>query len=186
MHRLVAITEVLTRGGAPRIALLRYCVMSVTMEPVFVFLTQEYRLRPTHVAALALYDVFCAPDAPARIKAGDALPPRNLGLVAAARSIRQQWDYLQGAAEPREEEASVSITTPYRNLFDSIARSVQDDPEGPFARLELHFDPQLSPQENFPRGKMNAGQRHFVEKIWQPVVRPRLVAGGFWHVANIE
>ena len=179
------IAEILTRGGAPRITLLRYCVMSVTMEPVFVFLTQEYRLRPTHAAALALYDVFCATHAPARIKAGDALPPRNLALVAAIRAIRQQWDYLQGAVEPREE-AAVSITTPYRNLFDSIGRSVQRDPEGPFARVELRFDPQLSPQENLPGGKMNAGQRHFVEKIWQPVVRPRLVAAGFWHIANIE
>lgn len=185
MHRLVATTEVLTRGGAPRIALLRYCVMSVTMEPVFVFLTQEYRLRPTHVAALALYDVFCAPDAPARIKARDALPPRNLALVAAMRSIRQQWNYLQGTGDP-QEEASISITTPYKNLFDPVARSVQNDTKGAFARLELQFDPRLSPQENLPGGNMNAGQRHFVEKIWQPVVRPRLVAAGFWHIANIE
>ena len=185
MHRLVDIAETLMRGGARRIALLRYCVISVTMEPVFVFLTQEYRLRPTHVAALALYDVFCAPGAPARINVGDPLPPRNLTLVAAIRAIRQQWDYLQGAGEPREE-AGVSITTPYRNLFDSIARSVQGDPEGPFAQVELRFDPQLSPQENLPGGKMNAGQRHFVEKIWQPIVRPRLVAAGFWHIANIE
>ena len=136
------VAEILARGGAPRIELLRYCVMSVTMEPVFVFLTQEYRLRPTHGAALALYDVFCAPSAPARIKAGDALPPRNLPLVAAIRSIRQQWDYLQGAEELREE-AGVSITTPYRNLFDPIARSVQNDAEGAFARLELQFNPQL-------------------------------------------
>ena len=179
------ITQILTRGGAPRIALLRYCVMSVTTEPMFVFLTQEYRLRPTHLGALALYDVFCAPDAPARIKAGNALPPRNLVLLAAIRSIRQQWDQLQGAGEVRED-ASVSITTPYRNLFDPIAHWVQGDAEGPFACLELHFDPQLSPQENLPGGKMNAGQRHFMEKVWQPVVRPRLVAAGFWHIANIE
>jgi len=181
----VDVAEILTRGGASRIELLRYCVMSVTMEPVFVFLTQEYRLRPTHVAALALYDVFCAPEASARIKGGDVLPPRNLVLVAAIRSIRQQWDYLQGAGEPREE-AGVSITTPYRNLFDPVARSVQNDAKGAFARLELRFNPQLSPQENLPGGKMNAGQRYFVEKIWQPVVRPRLVTAGFWHIANIE
>jgi hypothetical protein len=185
MHRAVDIAEILTRGGAPRIALLRYCVMAVTMEPVFVFLTQEYRLRPTHAAALALYDVFCAPDAPARIKARAALPPRNLALVAAIRGIRQQWDYLQGAG-PLREDAGVSITTPYRNLFDPIARSVQSDAEGAFARLELSFDPELSPQENLPGGRMNAGQRHFVEKLWQPLVRPRLVAAGFWRIANIE
>jgi len=159
--------------------------MSVTMEPVFVFLTQEYRLRPTHIAALALYDLFCAPDAAARIKAAQALPPRNLALLATIRSIRQQWDYLQRTQEPREE-AGISITTPYRNLFDPIARSVQNDPEGAFSWVQLHFDPGLSPQENLPGGKMNAGQRYFVEKIWQPVVRPRLVAAGFWHIANIE
>src|SRR5262249_22017522 len=138
MHRAVDITEILVRGGAPRIALLRYCVMSVTMEPVFVFLTQEYRLRATHVAALALYDIFCAPDAPARVKAGNVLPPRNLALLAAIRAIRQQWDHLQGATEGREE-ATVSITTPYRNLFDLIARSVQNDSEGGFTRIERQY-----------------------------------------------
>lgn len=185
IHRLVDIAEILTRGGAPRIALLRYCVMSVTMEPVFVFLTDEYRLRPTHAAALALYDLFCAPDAPARIKAWEALPPRNLALAVPIRSIRQQWDYLQSTREP-QEEASISITAPYRNLFDFIARSVQNNAEGAFVRIELEFDLGLSPQENLPGGKMNAGQRHFVEKIWRPVVRPRLVAAGFWHMGNIE
>jgi len=71
-------------------------------------------------------------------------------------------------------------------LFDPIARSVQNDAEGAFARLELRFNPQLSPHENLPGGRMNAGQRYFVEKIWQPVVRRRLVTAGFWRIANIE
>src|SRR5437867_2774371 len=80
------LTEILAKGGEQRVALLRYCVMSITMEPVFVFLAQEYRLRPTHAAALALYDVFCARDALARIGVMEALPPRNLQLQAAVES----------------------------------------------------------------------------------------------------
>ena len=181
----VDLNQILMKGGERRVALLRYCVMSIAMEPVFVFLTHEYRLRPSHVAALALYDIFCAPDAPAKIRASEALPPRNLSLVAATQAIRRQWAYLQ-RPEPSEEDPTVSITMPHRNLFDLVARAVQKDANGHFGQLSTRFDPHLSPQENLPSGRMNAVQRHFVERVWQPVARPRLVAAGFWQIANIE
>jgi hypothetical protein len=181
----VDVTDTLVKGGEQRVALLRYCVMSVTVEPLFVFLTQEYRLRPTHNAALALYDVFCAPDAPARVRAADLLPPRNLTLVAATRAIRQQWACLQ-RPEQREEGPAVSITTPHRNLFDPVAHSLQSNPDGHFLQLAMRYDPRLSPQQNLPGGKMDAVQRHFMDNVWRPVARPRLVAAGFWQVANIE
>jgi hypothetical protein len=179
----VDLTEILVKGGEQRVALLRYCVMSVTMEPLFVFLTHEYRLRPGHSAALALYDIFCAPDAPARIRALEVLPPRNLSLLAAIQAIRQQWAHLQRPEQP-EEGPTVSITTPHRNLFDLVAHTVRTDTH--FTQLASRFDPRLSPQENMPNGRMNAAQRHFVEKVWRPAVRPRLVAAGFWQIASIE
>jgi hypothetical protein len=179
------LAEILTKGGERRVALLRYCVMSVTMEPVFVFLTQEYRLRPTHAAALALYDVFCAPDALARIGVVEALPPRNLQLQATAESIRQQWTQLQSPLEA-DERSAVAITVPHRNLFDRVVEAVRNDPAGRFAAAASLYDPRLGPVQNLPGGKMNAGQRHFVESVWRPLARPRLAAAGFWQIANIE
>jgi hypothetical protein len=179
------LAEILVKGGERRIALLRYCVMSATMEPLFVFLTQEYRLRPTHIAALALYDVFCAPGAPARIRALNLLPPTNLSLVMATEVIRKQWAYLQ-RPEQEEEGPMASMTTPHRNLFDFVADSLQKDPDGHFVQLGSRFDPRLSPQQNLPGGKLSAAQRHFVENVWRPIARPRLVAAGFWRVADIE
>jgi hypothetical protein len=181
----VDIGEILLRGGEERVALLRYCVMSVTLEPVFVFLTHEYRLRPTHGAALGLYDVFCAPEAPAKVQALSALPPRNLRLSAAALSIRQQWTRLQSSEEPADG-SSVWMSIPHKDLFDLVAETVRNDPGGHFAQVGARYDPRLTPQDNLPGGRMSAAQRRFVEKIWRPLARPRLVAAGFWQIANIE
>jgi hypothetical protein len=179
------INRILAAGGKQRIALLRLCVMSVQMEPVFVFLTQEYRLHPTHDAALALYDVFCAPDAPAGIEARDMLSPRDLRLLSVIRAIRQQRDQMM-QPEQGEPEGRIPITTPHRHLFDGIARAVQDDPGGSYARLGSQFDPQLSPEQNLPGGRISAAQRHFVNFVWRPLARPRLVEAGFWRIAVIE
>jgi hypothetical protein len=63
---------------------------------------------------------------------------------------------------------------------------VRNDPAGRFAELGRQYDPRLAPQQNLPGGKMGAAQRHFVEHIWRPVARPRLLAAGFWQIANIE
>jgi hypothetical protein len=181
----VDITEILTKGGERRIALLRYCVMSVAMEPVFVFLTQEYRLRPTHVAALALYDVFCSREALAKISALAALPPRNLQLQATVESIRAQWAQLQSPPQT-DERSDPAITTPHRNLFDRVAEAVVNDPTGHFAAVASRYDRRLAPLQNLPGGKMNPAQRYFVDRVWRPLARPRLVAAGFWQIANIE
>ena len=85
-----SIQQILSAGGEVSIALMQYCVRSVTMEPLFVFLSREYRLRPAHAGALALYDVFCAPDAPARIGAANLLPPHNMTLAFSVNAIRRQ------------------------------------------------------------------------------------------------
>jgi len=173
-------------GGAPRVALLRYCVLSVTMEPLFVFLTDEYRRRPTHTAALALYDVFCAPDAIARISAAEQLPPRNLRLRAVIESIRSQWDVMQSPAEVDEDGPAPRTTVPHRDLFDGVATALRGDAGGPLAALAARYDPGLEPEENLAAGRMSARQRHFVDKVWRPLARPRLVAAGFWQLSSIE
>jgi len=164
--------------------LLRYCVISTRIEPLFFFLTDEYRLRPTHAAALALYDVFCAQTAPARLGTYELLPPRELTVSAAIARIREEWQQFH-APQVCEPPEPIDVRTPSRNLFDRIARGVRDDPAGRWARVSSDFDPRLTPQENLPGATMSAGQRHFVENVWHPVAKPRLVTAGFWQVATI-
>jgi hypothetical protein len=108
-----------------------------------------------------------------------------LHLASAADSIRAQWAALQ-SPDPPEEGAHIAITVPYRNLFDRVAAALQRDPEGHVARVARQYDPALTPAQNLPGGKMTAVQKRFVEKVWRPVARPRLIAAGFWQIANIE
>lgn len=185
MPFMVDIEEILRRGGEVRVGLLRHCVLSGTMEPLFVFSVQEYRLRPTHLAALALYDVFCAAGAPARIRAPKVLPPYDLRIHAAIQVIRTQWARLQSPGG-EDEASTVPITTPHKNLFEPVAEALRGDPQGGYRALARRYDPTRSPHENLPGGRMSASQRYFLEKIWQPVARPRLVAAGFWQLASIE
>ncbi|MPZ43797.1 MAG: hypothetical protein GEV05_10400 [Betaproteobacteria bacterium] len=184
-RRKFSVEEALHAGGRSRIDLLRHCVQSVTMEPLFVFLVDEYRQRPQHAAALALFDMFCAPGAPARLGAHAVLPPMNLVLVAGTRALRAQWSQMQ-AAEPPAAEVAVPRTVPMRGLFDSVARAATQDPDGAWARLTRYYDPALAPSDNLPGGRMSTTQRHFVENVWKPVVRPRLVSAGFWQLQTIE
>ncbi len=185
MNDVYDIEQVLRSGGEQRIALLRYCVMSYNMEAVLLFLAREYRLRPTHAAALALFDAFCAPQAPARIRALELLPPRDLRLASAIEPLRRQTVQMQRAGPPDEENA-VGITAPHRHLFDFMVEALLNDPGGHLAKLGVDFDPALTPQENLPGGRLNEAQRHFVENVWRPIVKPHLVAAGFWQIADIE
>ena len=69
----VDLRAIFASGGRPLIDSLEFCVRSVRMDPVFAFLEVEFRLQPTSPGAIALYDVFCAPEAPARLSTHDAL-----------------------------------------------------------------------------------------------------------------
>ena len=175
--------NILAQGGAPRIALLRLSVMSVTPAPVFVFLAQEYRLRPNHAAALALYDAFCAPQALARIDSSDVLPPQDLQLGYAVEILRRQWAQIQS---PEPAGRITAITVPRRELFDVAVKACRDDATGGYRRIASSYNPELTPVQNLPGGKMTAGQRQFVEFVWKPEVRPALIAAGFWRIADIE
>ena len=179
---MVDISEILTKGGGPRLDFLRYCVMSINMEPIFVFLVDEYRLRATRDAAVALFDVFCARQALARLSAYELLPPRELLVEAAIARIRAEPVH---PPESADDESAIAPATPSRNLFDAIVRGVRDDTHGRLARLSSTYDPALTPEENLPGGKMSAVQRQFVDNVWHPVVKPRLVAAGFWRIATV-
>jgi hypothetical protein len=180
----VDIPQILARGGAPRLAFLRYCVLSATLEPMFVFLAREYRLRPCHAAALALFDVFCARQAPARLAAYELLPPRELRLEAAIAHIRAQWTQMQSPASG-DDEVTLAVATPAAHLFDALTAGVEQDATGRLARLRSTYDPRLTPEQNLPGGRMTAGQWHFVERVWHPILKPRLVGAGFWRIATV-
>ena len=53
------IHRIFQQGDKRRLNFLEYCVRSVQMDPVFVFLVGEYRNGPTAAKALALYELFC-------------------------------------------------------------------------------------------------------------------------------
>jgi hypothetical protein len=181
---MIDIADTLARGGSGRMDLLRYCVMTITMEPVFLFLAGEYRLRPTHAGALALYDVFCEPRSPARLSAHELLPPRDLALSTGIAQIRERWTAMQAPAQDDEAPGRVPAG-PARSLFDSLVRGVRADANGRLAALVAAYDPRLSAAENLPGGKLNASQRSFVDNVWLAFARPRLAAAGFWQIATV-
>jgi hypothetical protein len=177
----IDLDEVLGKGGKPLLELLHHCVLAVRSEPLFVFLVREYAAAPTAARAVALYDVFCAPDAEARLGCVAVLPPRELRLAQLIAPLRQA---LENARQtPADADNPAFVPLPPRHLFDELVRQVRD--LDTLKRLADEYDPSRTPQENLPGGKMNAGQRFFVERVWRPRLRPRLVAAGFWRLATV-
>ena len=112
---------ILSKGGEDCVALLQFCVRSITIEPIFVFLAREYRLRPTHAAALALYDMFCVATAPARLAATQLLTPQLVRLAAPMQTIRMQWQ------QARLASPAMPSALPHRSLFDALLEVLQTD-----------------------------------------------------------
>jgi hypothetical protein len=174
------IHDIFARGGKGLVDFLDYCVRSVKMDPVFIFLVSEYRAGPTALKAIALYDCFCAPEALWRVRATTALPPRDLRLLTAVQPLKD-WSAGKGS-HPAEGRPP---PLPAKFLFDAVAAQLESDPENEIRRVGLAYDPAKTPFENLPNGGMSAGQRAFVENIWHPILRPRLVAAGFRRITNI-
>jgi len=185
-----ALQRLLDAGGTDRLNLIRFGVISATVEPVFLFLVSEFRLRPTATAAHALYDAFCAPQAPARLATLEALPPRDLRLLTAIGAFsdahsgaREMHDVTHTESPPSSR--TVVANTPGRNLFDPLVSALWAQPEGVLQRLERDYDAALSPEANLPGGRQSAAQRNFVDRVWCGRLRPRLVAAGFWQLSSI-
>jgi hypothetical protein len=187
--------DVLERGGERLISFLHFCVYSVAMTPLFVFLAREYRFRPTVAGALALYDNFCAVDAPARLKADAILAPRDGRLdqlISRLRREQQLFEEAAGTASPADAVASTTghlpaaaLPSPVLFLFDRVVQHLREDDARALHAVARAFNPSHEPMENLPGGKLNAGQRAFLENVWRPRVRPHLVAAGFWRAANL-
>jgi hypothetical protein len=179
----IDLDDVFARGGKPLIDLLQFAVCSVQPEPIFLCLVQAYRGQAAIPRALALFDVFCTAGSPACVRAPAVLPPRDLRLLRDVTPLRQALETFQ-AAPPDAEERPV-LPLPPRHLFDFIVAHLRNQPDGPLRRLAATYDLALSPVENLPGGRMSQGQRFFVDRVWQPRLRPQLVAAGFGRVAAI-
>jgi len=173
----IDLEKVFTSGGKELIDVLNYCVRSVQMDPVFAFLVEEYRLAPTAARAVALYDMFVAVEAPARIGAGDLLPPRDLSLEPLMKKLRP--------VSPPGGGPAMANVAPGKFIFDSLRKRIGTNRRGAMAKIRRRYNPRLGPNENLPGGKMTSGQKRFVEQVWQPRVRPVLVRAGFRRIANI-
>jgi hypothetical protein len=180
----IDIPATLAEGGEIAVALLQFCIRSGHLEPLFYHLNQDYQQRPGHLAALTLFDLFCASNAPARLAVPEALPPQELRLASSMTMLRQQWQQMQQvrAGQEIDQEKKLFIAQPQRGLFDAIVRAF-----GPrFAQVASQFDPEKRVNECLPGGMVSAGQRNFINQVWTPKVRPQLVAAGFWRVATLE
>lgn len=178
----VDIDDIFARGGKELIDLLDYTVRAVQPDILFIFLVQEYREHPTTPKAVALYDIFCAPQALARLGAAEMLAPINVQIDTAIRPLR--LNLAQVHAARAGATVAPPLILPPKFLFDAIVLHLRK--KSPALRaVKRRYRPGRSPVENLPRGKMNAGQRHFVEKIWEPNLRPWLIAAGFRRMTAI-
>jgi len=178
----IDIDAIFSRGGKELIGLLDYGVRSVRPDLLFVFLVQEYRLHPTAPKALALYDIFCAPQGAARVSATEMLFPNALQLENTMRPLRQNFAQVQEALA--KAAAAPPLLLPPKFIFDALDLHLRK--KSPALRsVKRRYRPDRTPLENLPRGRMNAGQRFFVDKVWEPLLRPRLIAAGFRRISSV-
>lgn len=178
---LLDIPATLAQGGEGSVALLQFCLRSGQLEPLFLALVKEYQQRPNHLAALTLYDLFCAPNAPARLSVAHALPPQDLKLAGMMPLLRAQWTQMQ-SREPVDEEKRLYIAQPQRTLFDSVLAALP----AAFVPVAAQFDPGKRVNDSLPGGRLSAGQRNWINQVWLKQVRPKLTAAGFWRVGTLE
>ena len=178
----IDIDSIFARGGKKLIDLLDYGVRSVQPDLLFVFLVQEYRQHPTTPKAVALYDNFCAPHAAARVSAVEMLPPLNLHLQIAMRPLILNLGQVQDARA--KATMAPPLLLPPKFFFDAIDLHLRQKSAG-LRAIKRHYRIRLSPVKNLPGGRMNAGQRHFVDRVWEPILRPQLVAAGFRRMTAI-
>ena len=155
---------------------IEFCVSAGEMEPLFVRLVDEYRAEPTISKAVALYDIFCAPCAPAKVKADPLLPPHDLRIAKAMRPIRLNWTRMQ-AAFVFGPTTRISARPPARSLFDAIARYLAESDR--FRGIKRRYTAWSRERAS----TANDFQEHFMRRIWEPIISPHLLAAGFSELA---
>ena len=111
-------------GGKPALELLEYCVRTVRMEPVFVFLVSDYRLHPSAGKALALHDVFCAPDIRFRTITWETFRAGSGMLSSTIHSVRTAV-LKATAANLAAPQQRLPATLPPRHVFDSLVAELR-------------------------------------------------------------
>lgn len=181
----VDVWATLRAGGREALRLLEFSVISIQLEPVFGYLVAEYRNQATAQRAVALYDVFCAGNAPARIHAASVLPPQDHRLLQDIQRIRDNLEQVEAYDATQSAEHPQVVAIPPKYLFDRIRALVESPEHEVVRRIQETYDPELEPVANLPGGKLTAGQRQFVDFVWRPRIRPCLVQAGFPRVATI-
>lgn len=179
----VDVKGILMRGGRGQIDLLEFCVRSINTDALFFYCVDEYRLRPQAAAALAIFDMFCAAEAPARVTAVTLLPPKDVRLARAVEPFRTPTVAVL-ASDDSAEEPLPPPAFPPKYLFDTVAEAIAAGGTL-WQGLASTYDPEKDPCENLSGGEMTAPQRAFVDWIWTPIVRPTLVSAGFRKLASI-
>lgn len=183
--------QLLQAGGEQAIALLQYSVRSINLDPLFVLLVAEFQMRPTHQAALAIYDYFCAPGALLALSLPQEVASHALRLKQQIEGLRREWQQLQAAAqlpriEGQEAPALPRSSVPLRSMFDGLVNLLKNQPHSGYNRAARSYDPGKSVSANLPGGEMTPAQRNFIAGVWLRQARPGLLAAGFWRLGSIE
>lgn len=178
----VDIEKIISGGGKELVDLLNYAVRAVQTDLLFVFLVEEYRNAPTAHKAVALYEIFCAPQAPARLSAVELLPPVHPSLEVALRPLRAN---VAAVNEARGSGSTPPVLLlPAKFIFDSIVLHLKKKSPG-LRHIKRRYRVERSPSANLPGGSMSEAQRFFVDRVWTANLRPRLLAVGFRRVSSI-
>lgn len=183
----IDIQAIFSAGGRPLMDLLEYCVFSIQLDPIFDFLVRDYRNLPSAPKATAIFDVFCQPQAPGRIGAHKLLPPFDQRLSKEIDHLRQPFQRTEESVDADGTRRATTLTFPRlppKYLFDAITAELARSSES-LRRIGELYDPRRTPIENLPGGVMTAGQKQFVDQVWQPRIRPQLISAGFFRVADI-
>jgi hypothetical protein len=110
--------NILTTGGQARVNFLNQCVLNGATDYVFEFLVLDYNSHPTKKKAIAMYDAFCAPDAPHKLNCDELLGPtgRLHGLIAFYRE--------SAAMNVFQKIALKGLRSADKNIFDKLLPSI--------------------------------------------------------------
>lgn len=167
------LSETLDRRSKGTLDFLDYCVRAMQLDPMFVFLAQEYRINPTIPKAVALFHTFCAPVAPAKV----SVEPDEEQLQRMMGPITVTWTRMQAALVFGPGNAAPPMPPP-PSLFDSLVDKIMRN--GVLGKMRRAYQARHDAVE-----ETNRVQEHFVERIWRPIIRPHLVSAGFWRIAEV-
>jgi hypothetical protein len=172
---------ILQRGGAPCIDFLDFCLKCAKLEALFVYLVElEYKIKPTKTRALALYDVFCAPNAPLRVNCDQFLPPIDTTLSTAIQAVRAEQQQASQMSKIMRKLTANTRVPPFL-IFDRVVEAVfgNHGNENCITDICRSYDPGNSVSENLKKGRIGDSSITFAGAAWVGMPRNTLLAAGF-------